>query len=267
MDLVRSSYIGAMVFSPGGPPFPVRWFRAAPNALAFPYAHSFFSYDSEDEKDNDGIGERRPPRGDWYNGMRPAALIGDGHFIGTPEQFLLGVSPGDAFAGPWSVVLEPEPCVCHGIPADAPENDLDADVAWHETCGGLRWVENVANPVIPAVFDVVLTSVAGDTDDDGRFTVTYDSLTRTWTGSTFFDCLAGHAFVVTCTVVRFSGDGLRVEFDAGSSLCGPPGQMYGFGAIVNGDNTNPDTIFPLIGYIPQIDDPTVVQFWFDGIVT
>lgn len=139
MDVIRTCYNTTMRFRLGDPPIPVRWYRAAPDALVFPGEHSCFSFDTEDEKTNDLLGEQRPPRGTWDAGMRPAALSGDGHIQGDFRSFSEGLESFASFAQGETCAIEPEDCACGLGPFDAPPSAEGGQTEWHLTCGGLRW--------------------------------------------------------------------------------------------------------------------------------
>jgi hypothetical protein len=127
-------------------------------------------------------------------------------------------------------------------------------------------MENSPMPVPPDVFDVVLTSVLGSAQDDGRFTVTYDNTMGAWVGDTVFACSAPDAFNVHLEVRSFGSTALRCTWSADSSLCGSSGTMVAEGAIVNGQVGQPGTVFPINLPLPNFDSPPILAFWFDGVV-
>jgi hypothetical protein len=84
MDVLRSCYTGKMRFKASDNPVSVAWFFADKQAKIFRAPTLFRSADFESTPfQNNGLGEQRPPRGSWRNGMRPSLLDGlkaDQHF-------------------------------------------------------------------------------------------------------------------------------------------------------------------------------------------
>jgi len=95
--MVRSCYTVGMVFSPGGPVVPVRWFFAAKGAEPLGFATPFYSRNWEDAASKfDDLGERPGPR-KWFNGQRHVLLTGTGPKCAT-VGLQNGLAPGQTEA-------------------------------------------------------------------------------------------------------------------------------------------------------------------------
>lgn len=263
MDVLRTCYSTTMTFSVGGTPVPVRWYRASPFAKEFPADHCFFSLDWEDDQGPDALGEQRPPRGTWDAGMRPAALLGQGHFKGTIETFQDGLSPGEDFGTDLSCALEPGDCVCGPGPFDAPPGNEDTFPVWHLTCGGLRWAEENAFPQPPLMFTVTLYQFAAGVGIDGSFLLTFDSVSKTWKGTTVFTCSSTLPFTANIEGVLRIGGTMDLTIDVLPSGCGLGGTMTGHGPFIFFDNVLFSPSYAWDNTLPDFDSPPVNYFTFD----
>jgi hypothetical protein len=252
-----------MLFEIGGTPIPVRWYRAKDTARVFPADHCFFSLDWEDDKGSDRLGEQRPPRGTWNAGMRPAALLGDGHFRGDVEAFQEGISSPYPFGSEISSVLEPVACVCGTGPFDAPAGFEDIFPVWHIQCGGLRWAEENNFPVAPAVFNVTLWNGPPPVDIDGGFTLTFNPVSGKWEGSTVFACIGGFTFLATIIGTISVGGIMSLTITVPTSGCGAGGTMTGKGAFIFYDAGSNSPFYSWDNTLPDFNSPPVTHFTFD----
>lgn len=77
MDLLRSCYRGLMRFSEDEPAKEVRWFFCSPDAEIFRGPTPFRSANWEATPyTNEGLGEQRPGKRPWVNGVRPTGMEG-----------------------------------------------------------------------------------------------------------------------------------------------------------------------------------------------
>ena len=97
MDMLRTAYTTTIKpWRDSDITVSIRWFRADPLAQPFPAEHRFGSLDWENDHNNSGLGEQRPPRGGYDRGANFDSYMGV-NFCGSLEAFknggTIGVDP------------------------------------------------------------------------------------------------------------------------------------------------------------------------------
>jgi len=90
MDFIRTGYTcQSRVWQDDGTSIPIRWFRADPGALDFPFENSFLSSNWDQFRVNPLIGEQGMSTRGYDKGANSAGLTGLDH-CGTPLDWMNG---------------------------------------------------------------------------------------------------------------------------------------------------------------------------------
>jgi hypothetical protein len=93
VDWLRSCYQTSMVFRPGGPGVPIKWFWCHPDAKYVGVPTPFYSRNWEDKSEKFDEGGEQPGKRPWLPGLRPHLL--DGMRLCRPITYLMfGIHAG-----------------------------------------------------------------------------------------------------------------------------------------------------------------------------
>lgn len=256
MDWIRSSYSTEFVFEDGGLPKGVYWFRCAKDALPFPGETLFTSLDQADFPENADIGEQRPPRGRWRDGMRPALYNGKGYFRGSLEQYAEGEQVGPLEPVECTTVTEPIPLATGPGPFQEPEDDEEALDNFIYPVLGIRWGYSNPAPGPLAIINAYFMYGFNAGSTVGGVGATWDEDKQAWTGYTVFQDEFFDPFLVTMTVTDYGSGVALCVYEVESTPNHSGGTMTAFVPWVEanfdtgygfGDLQNPTSWFVLQG--------------------
>lgn len=262
MDLLRTCYESDMIFSDGGLPVHVRWFRCDRRAMPFPVPHLFGSSTLDDQPMVAEIGEVFAVPKAWANGMRPAGLDASKVIVGRLDEFSNG-QVAAANVPAVSVVNEPLQCL---YPPGQVKLWFTPDDPWvyeQFTVGGVRFAPFMF-PGPPDTFTLTLWNGPPPTDADGAFFMQRVGNTDTWTGETVFNCSGGGSFTASCSVVFPLDDTAYVTIVADPSTCGSGGTITGRGAFEIYDPIANGPFYAFDNTLPDFDSPPVSYWTFDA---
>lgn len=177
----------------------IRWYRAAPNALVFPYPHAFGStaYDEPDEWNFRGPGEQKPS---YYEWSTSGPSVPDGQSTPTPPDWFLLGAPASCAAQPCNdATLGVQGSFLKAV--DAPEARLQLRASW-EPLGATGVVGLKASIVLnPASFSTRLGAGTSFVEPVANFSAELGvEGSFSTTGSTTTACCPGIATPNTLTI-------------------------------------------------------------------